>query len=68
MEKNQNILMQRMPLLLLYATTIKLHPYSQLNQKALKVIETEDKFGVSYSLRDKGEIKRNAKSITRRGI
>ena len=31
-------------------------------------METKNKFGVPYSRRDNGEIKRNAKAITRKGI
>ena len=31
-------------------------------------METEDKFGIPYSRRDNGEIKRNAKSIARKGV
>jgi hypothetical protein len=31
-------------------------------------METENKFGVPYSRRDNGVIKKNAKAITRKGI
>ena len=31
-------------------------------------MEIENKFGVPYSRRDNGEIKRNTKAITRKGI
>lgn len=31
-------------------------------------METENRFGVPYSRRDNGEIKRNVKAITRKGI
>ena len=40
----------------------------KIDQKALKIMETKNKFGVPYSRRDNGEIKRNAKAITRKGI
>jgi hypothetical protein len=40
----------------------------KIDQKALKTMETENKFKVPYSRRDNGEIKRISKAIERKGI
>ena len=55
---------------------INLNSYSSFNiirgrkidQKALKTIETENKFKVPHSRRDNGEIKRISRAIERKGI
>ncbi|PKY60790.1 hypothetical protein RhiirA4_519938 [Rhizophagus irregularis] len=39
----------------------------KVDQKALKIMETENKFGVPYSRRDNGEVKKISKAITRKG-
>ncbi|RGB29965.1 hypothetical protein C1646_672069 [Rhizophagus diaphanus] len=38
----------------------------KVNQKALKIMETENKFGVYYSRRDNREVKKISKAITRK--
>jgi hypothetical protein len=40
----------------------------KIDQKALKTMETENKFKVPYSRRDNGEIKRISRAIERKGI
>ncbi len=40
----------------------------KIDEKALKVMDTENRFGVPYSRRDNGDIKKNARAITRKGI
>jgi hypothetical protein len=55
---------------------INLNSYSSFNiirgrkidQKALKTMETENKFKVPYSRRDNGEIKRISRAIECKGI
>jgi hypothetical protein len=55
---------------------INLNSYSSFNiirgrkidQKALKTMETENKFKVPYSRHDNGEIKRISRAIERKGI
>ncbi|PKK69566.1 hypothetical protein RhiirC2_712563 [Rhizophagus irregularis] len=36
----------------------------KVNQKTLKIMETKNKFGVPYSRRDNGEVKKISKAIT----
>ncbi|CAB4378388.1 unnamed protein product [Rhizophagus irregularis] len=39
----------------------------KVNQKTLKIMETKNKFGVPYSRRDNGEVKKISKAITHKG-